>query len=124
LFAPGDHGSTFGGNPVSCAAALAVLTTIADGHLLDQVQRVGEHLAHALDAIDSPLIAQRRGVGLWRALVLTGARAAAVEAAARERGLLVNAVKPDVLRLAPPLILTEDDVDAAIPLLAEALEHA
>jgi acetylornithine aminotransferase len=121
LFAPGDHGSTFGGNPVSCAAALAVLTTIADGHLLDQVKRVGEHLAHALDAIDSPLIAQRRGVGLWRALVLTGARAAAVEAAARERGLLVNAVKPDAIRLAPPLILSETDVDEAIPLLTAAL---
>ena len=124
LFAPGDHGSTFGGNPVSCAAALAVLTTIADEHLLDSVKRVGEHLAHALDALDSPLVARCRGVGLWRALVLTDARAAAVEAAAREQGLLVNAVKPDVIRLAPPLILTEDDVDDAVPRLAAALAHA
>ena len=112
LFAPGDHGSTFGGNPVSCAAALAVLTTIADEHLLDQVKRVGEHLAHGLTGIDSPLVTGVRGSGLWRALTLTGQHAPAVEAAARDHGLLVNAVKPDVLRLAPPLILTEADVDA------------
>jgi acetylornithine/N-succinyldiaminopimelate aminotransferase len=122
LFAPGDHGSTFGGNPVSCAAALAVLETIADEHLLDNVKRVGEHLAAALDSIDSPLVAGARGSGLWRALALTDAQAAPIEAAARARGLLVNAVKADVIRLAPPLILTEADVDAAIPVLVQALD--
>ncbi|HZZ96526.1 MAG TPA: acetylornithine transaminase [Jatrophihabitantaceae bacterium] len=121
LFAPGDHGSTFGGNPVSCAAALAVLGTIADQHLLDNVKNVGEHLANALEKLDSPLISGTRGSGLWRALVLTDPKAGLVEAAARDRGLLVNAVKPDVVRLAPPLILTEADVDAALPLLAAAL---
>jgi acetylornithine/N-succinyldiaminopimelate aminotransferase len=121
LFAPGDHGSTFGGNPISCAAALAVLTTIADEHLLDQVKRVGEHLAHRLAALDSPLVAGVRGSGLWRALVLTDARAGAVEAAARADGLLVNAVKPDVIRLAPPLILTEADVEEAMPVLTRAI---
>jgi acetylornithine aminotransferase len=122
LFAPGDHGSTFGGNPVACAAALAVLDTIADQHLLDSVKRVGEHLAHGLDAIDSPLVTGTRGSGLWRALTLTGAHASAVEAAALNHGLLVNAVKPDVIRLAPPLILTESDVDDALPRLQAALE--
>jgi acetylornithine aminotransferase len=121
LYAPGDHGSTFGGNPVSCAAALAVLGTIADQHLLDNVKNVGEHLANALEKLDSPLISGTRGSGLWRALVLTDPKAGLVEAAARDRGLLVNAVKPDVVRLAPPLILTEADVDAALPLLAAAL---
>jgi acetylornithine/N-succinyldiaminopimelate aminotransferase len=121
LFAPGDHGSTFGGNPVSCAAALAVLDTIAGEHLLDTVKRVGEHLGDALDALDSPLLNGSRGSGLWRALVLTEAKAPAIEAAARERGLLVNAVKPDVIRLAPPLILTEAEVDEAMPLLAAAV---
>jgi acetylornithine/N-succinyldiaminopimelate aminotransferase len=121
LFAPGEHGSTFGGNPVACAAALAVLTTIADDHLLDNVKRVGEHLADQLAAIDSPLVASTRGSGLWQAIVLTADRAGDVEAAARGRGLLVNAVKPGVIRLAPPLILTEVDVDAAVPLLADAI---
>jgi acetylornithine aminotransferase len=121
LFAPGDHGSTFGGNPVACAAALAVLATIADDHLLDNVKRVGEHLSHQLDALDSPLVAGVRGSGLWRALALSGTHAQAVEAAARRPGLLVNAVKPDAIRLAPPLILTEADVDEAMPLLSAAL---
>lgn len=123
LFAAGDHGSTFGGNPVSCAAALAVLTTIADEHLLDNVKRVGEHLATALSDIDGPLVASTRGSGLWRALVLSAPRASEVETAARERGLLVNAVKPDVIRLAPPLVLTERDVDDAVPRLRAAVEH-
>jgi acetylornithine aminotransferase len=123
LFSPGDHGSTFGGNPVSCAAALAVLDTIADDHLLDNVKRVGEHLARGLDALDSPLISGVRGSGLWRALALTGDHAPAVEAAARRRGLLINAVKPDAIRLAPPLILTEAEVDEALPLLDAALHE-
>ena len=122
LLQPGDHGSTFGGNPVSCAAALAVLTTIADDHLLDNVKRVGEHLAGQLDGLGGPLVKGTRGTGLWRAVVLNDSHAPAVEAAARARGLLVNAVKPDVLRLAPPLILTEAEVDDAVPRLAAALD--
>ncbi|MDP9094343.1 MAG: acetylornithine transaminase [Actinomycetota bacterium] len=121
LFAPGEHGSTFGGNPVACAAALAVLSTIADDHLLDNVKRVGEYLANRLAAIGSPLVAGTRGSGLWQGVVLTQELASDVEAAARARGLLVNAVKPGVLRLAPPLILTEADVDVAVPLLAAAI---
>ena len=123
-FAAGEHGSTFGGNPVSCAAALAVLDTIADEHLLDSVKRVGEYLVAGVADLASQRIAEVRGVGLWRGVVLDAPVAAAVEARAREGGLLVNAVKPDVLRLAPPLILTETDVDEALPILAEALEAA
>jgi acetylornithine/N-succinyldiaminopimelate aminotransferase len=120
LFAAGDHGSTFGGNPIACAAALAVISTIADTHLLDQVKRVGEYLGTALAGVAGPLVAGQRGVGLWRAIALTGNYAGAIEASARDRGLLVNAVRPDVLRLAPPLILTEADVDEAMPLLRAA----
>ncbi|WP_375503295.1 acetylornithine transaminase [uncultured Jatrophihabitans sp.] len=121
LFAPGDHGSTFGGNPVSCAAALAVLDTIADQQLLDQVKRVGQHLADALGSLDSPLITEVRGSGLWLGVGLDGAHAPAVEQAARAHGLLVNAVRPDTIRLAPPLITTEAEVDEAVPLFAAAL---
>ena len=124
LFAPGDHGSTFGGNPVACAAALAVLTTIAEQHLLDNVKRVGEHLADSLGDIDSPLVAGIRGSGLWRGVVLTQPVAGAVEAAARANGLLVNAVKPDVVRLAPPLIVTDAEVDEALPMLRQAIMDA
>jgi acetylornithine/N-succinyldiaminopimelate aminotransferase len=121
LFAPGDHGSTFGGNPVACAAALAVITTIADEHLLDSVKRVGEYLAAGLETLDSPLVAGHRGSGLWRAVALTEPRAVDVEVAARAGGLLVNAVRPDAVRLAPPLILTEADVDDALPRLQAAV---
>ncbi|MDP9117135.1 MAG: acetylornithine transaminase [Actinomycetota bacterium] len=121
LFDPGDHGSTFGGNPIACAAALAVLNTIADGHLLDNVKRVGEHLARELATLDSALVTEVRGVGLWRAIVLADESAVQVEAAARNHGLLVNAVKPNAVRLAPALIVTEDDVDEAMPRLRAAL---
>ena len=106
LFAKGDHGSTFGGNPVSAAAALAVLDTIEKDDLLANATTVGEALATGLDAVDHPLLAGVRGRGLWRAAVLTGPHAPAVEAAARDAGFLVNAVAPDALRIAPPLILT------------------
>jgi acetylornithine aminotransferase len=123
LFGPGEHGSTFGGNPVACAAALAVLTTIRDEHLLDNVKRVGEHLANALGRIDSPLVDGVRGSGLWRALVLTDARAGEVERAARRQGVLVNAVQPAAIRLAPPLIVTEDEVTDAVLRLGSAIQE-
>jgi acetylornithine aminotransferase len=121
LFAPGDHGSTFGGNPIACAAALAVLTTIDDDGLLAHVKRVGEHLADGLANLDSPLVTGVRGSGLWRGVTLSGDHAGAIETAARDNGLLVNAVKPDVIRLAPPLIVSDDEVDEAVAALASAL---
>ncbi len=121
LFLPGDHGSTFGGNPIACAAALAVLTTIADEGLLEHVKRVGAYLGDGLSAIDSPLVTEVRGTGLWRGVALSGDHAAAVEAAARDNGLLINAVKADVVRLVPPLIVTEEEIDAALTALSGAL---
>jgi acetylornithine/N-succinyldiaminopimelate aminotransferase len=108
----GDHGSTFGGNPVACAAALAVLDTIEREGLLANVTEVGDRLAAAIGAIDDPLIAGVRGSGLWRAIALTSPAAAEVEAAARRAGFLVNAVQPDAIRLAPPLILTPEQADS------------
>jgi acetylornithine/N-succinyldiaminopimelate aminotransferase len=110
-FAKGDHGSTFGGNPVACAAALAVLDTIERDGLLAQVTAVGEHLAVGLSAAGHPLVAGVRGAGLWRAVVLTAEVAPDVEAAARRAGFLVNAVQPDAIRLAPPLILIAAEAD-------------
>ena len=122
----GDHGSTFGGNPVACAAALAVLETIEADGLLDHVTAVGEQLAAGITAIDSPLLAGVRGRGLWRAITLTSPAAARVEAACRDAGFLVNAVQPDAIRLAPPLILTSAQAGAftaALPaILAEAAD--
>ncbi len=124
LFAPGDHGSTFGGNPVSTAAALAVLDTIEADDLLAHATAVGEAWSQAFDAIDHPLLAGHRGVGLWRALQLAQPVAPQVEAAAREAGFLINAVRPDAIRLAPPLVLTRDEAlrfAAAVPALLDGV---
>lgn len=120
----GDHGSTFGGNPVSCAAALAVLDTVVSDGLLDRATQAGDRLADGIAALDHPLIAGVRGLGLWRAVVLTAPAAAATEAALREAGFLVNAVAPDALRLAPPLVIADDDIDAFVSALPGALDRA
>ena len=111
-FHKGDHGSTFGGNPVACAAALAVLDTIEADGLLEHAAQVGRQLADGLTKTSHPLQAGVRGRGLWLAAVLTQPLAAQVEAAARDAGFLVNAVQPDAIRLAPPLILGEDEAAA------------
>jgi acetylornithine/N-succinyldiaminopimelate aminotransferase len=121
-FAKGDHGSTFGGNPVACAAALAVLDTIERDGLLGQVTTVGERLTAGLEAIGHPLISGVRGRGLWLAIVLRVGLAPEVEAAARRAGFLVNAVQPDAIRLAPPLILSPAEADeflAAWPVICD-----
>jgi acetylornithine aminotransferase len=122
-FAKGDHGSTFGGNPVACAAALAVLDTIERDGLLAHVTAVGEHLSAGLSQVGHPLIAGVRGVGLWRAIVLTAEVAPDVEAAARRAGFLVNAVQPDAIRLAPPLILSAGQADEFIAALPGILDE-
>lgn len=123
VLVPGDHGTTFGGNPVSCAAALAVLTTIESEGLLGHVQALGDRWAASFDAVDHPLLASHRGVGLWRALELSEPVAGVLETAARRAGLLVNAVRPTTIRLAPPLVLTEEQADSfssALPALLDA----
>jgi len=119
-FAKGDHGSTFGGNPVACAAALAVLDTIDLAH----VKAVGHRLADGIASVQHPLLAGVRGTGLWLAAVLTEPVAAAVEGRARGAGFLVNAVQPDAIRLAPPLILTAAEADSFIAALPEILDTA
>lgn len=122
-FSKGDHASTFGGNPVACAAALAVLDTIEREGLLENAVKVGERLAVAA-RVDSPLLAGVRGRGLWLALALTSPEAAAVEEAARQAGFLVNAVQPDAVRIAPPLVLTLDEADSFLAALPAILDSA
>ena len=117
LFTPGSHGTTFGGNPIACAAGLAVIRTIAGEGLLDHVKRVGEQLRHGIEALNHPLVAHVRGAGLLLGIVLTEPAAARVAAALKEAGFLVNAPQPDVIRLAPPLIVSTEQADALIAAL-------
>jgi acetylornithine/N-succinyldiaminopimelate aminotransferase len=122
--AKGDHGSTFGGNPVACAAALAVLDTIERDGLLSNAAEVGERLAAGIEGIEHPLVSGVRGIGLWRAVVLNAPAATAIEAAARQAGFLVNAVAPDVIRLAPPLLLSAAQADSFTAALSPILDSA
>jgi acetylornithine/N-succinyldiaminopimelate aminotransferase len=121
----GDHGTTFGGGPVACAAALAVLRTVEQDGLLEAATALGAHLRSRLEGLGHPLVRDVRGLGLWLGVVLTAPVAAAVEAAARDAGFLVNAAAPDVLRLAPPLVVTKAQLDAfadALPGVLDSLQ--
>ena len=116
-FAPGDHGSTFGGNPVSCAAAVAVVSTI-DDELLASVSANGERLSDGL--VELPGVLEARGRGLLLGAVLDRP-AQPVADAALDAGLVCLTAGPDVLRLAPPLVVSVDEIDHALEILTEVL---
>lgn len=124
LMTPGLHGSTFGGNPVCTAAALAVLRVLDAQDLVERANVVGKTLGHGIESLGHPLVAHVRGRGLLRGVVLTAPQSKAVEAAARAAGFLVNAAAPDVVRLAPPLIITEDQIDSFLTALPAILDTA
>ncbi|MCS7234614.1 MAG: acetylornithine transaminase [Armatimonadota bacterium] len=121
-FAPGDHGSTFGGNALAAAAVCAVLETLEAEGLVDHAARVGDRLQAQLRSLAErhPSVREVRGVGLLVAVDLE-VDAGMVEAACRERGLLVNAVRPRTLRLCPPLVVSAEEVDQAVEILEQAL---
>ena len=125
LLTAGQHGTTFGGNPLAAAAGLAVLDTIEQGGLLAHATSVGKYLADSVAALDNPLISRVRGTGLLRAIVLSADVAAVVADRALSAGFIINAPTPDALRLAPPLVITKAQVDtfvAALPSLLDGLE--
>ncbi|MFC4032160.1 acetylornithine transaminase [Streptomyces polygonati] len=123
LLTPGAHGTTFGGNPVSCAAGLAVLDTIAADGILDNVKRQGEKLRQGVEALRHPLVDHVRGSGLLIGIVLTEPLSAQVQQAAQDAGLLVNAAVPDTVRLAPPLIVGDTETDAFLRALPDVLDQ-
>ncbi|MGI9004276.1 MAG: acetylornithine transaminase [Pseudonocardia sp.] len=124
LLEPGQHGTTFGGNPVCCAAALAVLRTIAEDGLLEHVTLVGKEIMAAVEALRHPLVGEISGAGLLIGIGLTAPVSAAVAAAARDAGYLINNAVPDRIRLAPPLVLTEAQAGEFCTALPSILEAA
>ncbi|MFC9998898.1 acetylornithine transaminase [Nocardia sp. NPDC127526] len=124
LLQPGLHGTTFGGNPVCAAAALAVLRTIDEEGLLAHVESVGKILVDGIEDLGHPLIDHVRGAGLLIGIQLTRDVSAQVDEAARAAGYLLNPAKPNVIRLAPPLVLTETQADNFLSDLPGILDAA
>ncbi|GAB6985857.1 acetylornithine transaminase [Nocardioides pyridinolyticus] len=122
LLQPGNHGTTFGGNPVACAAALAVIGAIEDEDLLEHVTVLGQKLRDGLAA--DPRVTEVRGEGLLIGLDLAEDKAAEVVAAAQQAGFIVNNATPRRIRLAPPLVLTEDDANAFLAAWPAILDEA
>jgi acetylornithine/N-succinyldiaminopimelate aminotransferase len=124
LMTAGSHGSTFGGNPIAAAAALAVLDTIRDEGLLERAKELEHRFTAAIEGLGHAGISGVRGRGALLGVVLTADVAAAVEANLRTAGFLANAVAPGVIRLAPPLVLTDAQADAFVAALPAALDAA
>ena len=125
VFEPGDHGSTFGGNPLACAAGIAVLTEVINSNLSAQAGRVGQYLGERCQELvkKHPVVIAERGLGLLRAIDLRDEIGAEVVNRCAEEGLLINMVSPTTLRFMPPLIITEAQVDEAIEILDQVLEE-
>ncbi|OGW67871.1 MAG: acetylornithine aminotransferase [Nitrospirae bacterium RIFCSPLOWO2_02_FULL_62_14] len=119
---PGTHASTFGGNPVSCAAGLAVLRTLLEGRVLEHGRRMGDYLAHGLQDIKDrlPIVKEVRGLGLLQGMELT-VDGKSVVTDCLARGLLINCTAERVLRFVPPLIITQADIDRLLDILNQVL---
>jgi acetylornithine/N-succinyldiaminopimelate aminotransferase len=122
LLQPGQHGTTFGGNPVCCAAGLAVLRTIAKDNLIDHVAALGKDIAAGVEELHHPLVSGVRGAGLLIGISLREPVSGAVAKAAQDAGYLVNPVGPDTIRLAPPLILSAEQAEGFLAALPAALD--
>jgi predicted acetylornithine/succinylornithine family transaminase len=123
---PGTHASTFGGNPLACAVACAVLDELLEGGVLDHAKAMGERLGEGLDAIAAALgpdkVLASRGRGLLRGLALVKPVAAVIDAC-RARGVLVISAGGNVLRMAPPLVISPEEIDRGLAVLREVLEE-
>ena len=120
VFKPGDHGSTFGGNPLACAVARAALQVLIDEKLVERSAELGEYFLAKLQAIKSPVIKEIRGRGLWIGVELTVAARPYCERLMQE-GMLCKETHDHVIRLAPPLVITRDEIDWAVEKLKKVL---
>jgi len=123
VFVPGEHGSTFGGNPLACAAGYATVKFVIDNDIAGRVKEVGSYLFDGLEKMKPrfPAVTDIRGRGLLVALEFNSDIAPALVTACLERGLLVNQLKPNALRFMPPLIIGRKEVDEALGVLDKAL---
>jgi acetylornithine/N-succinyldiaminopimelate aminotransferase len=122
LLGPGSHGSTFGGNPVAAIAGLAVIAVIERDGLLERANDLGRHLADAVLGLGHPAVTGVRGRGLLRAVTLSTPVAPALADAALDAGFIVNAPRPDVLRIAPPLVVSPEQLDSFVHALPSLLD--
>ena len=126
VFTPGEHGSTFGGNPLACAMAYAVLKYVLEHGVVENCRRVGQYLMSRLCELGATFdfVTEVRGRGLLIAMQFSSNMAGAVVRACLEAGLLLNDVKPNAVRFVPPLIIGEAEVDEAVGILGEVLRKA
>ncbi|MCH7653805.1 MAG: aminotransferase class III-fold pyridoxal phosphate-dependent enzyme, partial [Chloroflexi bacterium] len=125
-FDPGDHGSTFGGNALTCAGAYASTKFIIDNNVPAHAAEMGEYMGQGLNKIkaDHEFVAEVRGMGLLWAMFFDSDMTPAVIAAANEAGLLMNPLRPNAIRLMPPLTVSRDEIDQAMSKLETALTEA
>jgi ornithine--oxo-acid transaminase len=121
VFGPGDHGSTFGGNPLACAIAQAALGVIVDEKLVERSARLGPYFLERLQAIRTPMVRDIRGRGLWIGLELDRPARPLCEAL-QHQGLLCKETHERVIRLAPPLVITSEQIDWAVERIDQALQ--
>ena len=123
VFEPGDHGTTFGGQPLTSAVALTVIRTLLDQRIPQQVAVKGATFMQALRSLEdrSGMVAEVRGQGLLVGVELTSDRAAEVVSACRESGLLIGSVGPGIVRFIPPLTVSDDELTSAVAILEAAL---
>jgi acetylornithine aminotransferase len=122
-FVPGTHASTFGGNPLACSAALAVLRVLLEGRVLEQGRRMGEHLAKGLHDLAErfPNVKEARGLGLLQGLELT-VDGKPIVSDCLARGFLINCTVDRVLRFVPPLVVSQQEIDRLMDALAQVLQ--
>lgn len=125
LFKPGDHASTFGGNPLACAAGIAVLNEVTKDGFLESVDKKGKYFKKGLETLQKKhrIIKEVRGKGLMLGCELDLEDASVIVLKALERGLLINSVSHNVLRFVPPLIVTEGEIDKALEILDEVFSE-
>ncbi|MBL3593939.1 MAG: ornithine--oxo-acid transaminase [Synergistaceae bacterium] len=123
VFKPGTHGSTFGGNPLACSVAMAAIDVLVDEKLADRAAELGAYFMEGLRAIKSPKIKEVRGKGLLIGVVLneSAGKARIYTTALKDRGLLCKETHSWIIRFAPPLVITREEVDAALKIIAEVL---